>query len=107
MTNDDREWLRAFASANVEVSAEPFTAHVLRRVRRRLWIRRIVLGAACAIGALSAIGPLTELTVQSEIGLRVLLVQWRDASWYSQYGLAMVFLSIGLGWPMLVRWLAR
>ena len=107
MTDDDREWLKMLSTAHVELPADPFTREVLRRIRRRLWIRGAVLGLACALGALSAIGPLSELIVQSEIGLRSLLVQWRDAGWYSQYGLTMVFLSIGLGWPILARWLSR
>jgi hypothetical protein len=107
MTDDDQDFFSAFSAANAELPQEPFTQDVLRRVRRRIWMRRAVLGSACVIGALSALGPLVELTVQSEIGVRTLMVQWRDASWYSQYGLTMVFLSIGVGWPMLARWLAR
>jgi hypothetical protein len=107
MTSEDQEDFREFASLNVELPAEPFATDVVRRVRRRLWIRRAVLGAACLIGALSAIGPFVELWTQSELGLRALLLQWRDASWYSQYGLTMAFLSIGLGWPVLARWLSR
>ena len=107
MTSDDQDYFRAFASMNIELPAEPFTADVLRRVRRRLWIRRAVLGAACAIGAVSAIGPFVELWTRSELGLRTLLVQWPDAGWYSQYGLTMIILSIGLGWPVLARWLSR
>jgi hypothetical protein len=107
MMNDDQEFLRVFSATNAELPTEPFTANVLRRVRRRVWIRRAVLGGACLIGVLSAFSPLRDLTVQSEIGLRTLMVQWRDASWYSQYGLTMVFLSIGVGWPILTRWLAR
>jgi hypothetical protein len=107
MMDEDQDFQRVFSATNAELSGEPFTANVLRRVRRRIWIRRAVLGGACLIGALSALGPLGDLTVQSQIGLRALVVQWRDVSWYSQYGLPMVFLSIGVGWPILTRWLAR
>jgi hypothetical protein len=107
MTRDDREYFSTFASMNAPLPAEPFTADVVRRVRRRLWVRRAVLGAACAIGAPSAIGPVVQLWSQSEIGLRALLVQWHDVTWHSQYGLTMAFLSIGLAWPIFARWLSR
>ncbi len=107
VTQDDDDFLNAFAGANLTLAAEPFTTHVLRRVRRRVWIRRAVIGAARLIGALAAIGPSIELTAQSEIGLRTFFVQWRDVARYSQYGLTLVFLSIGVGWSILARWLAR
>jgi hypothetical protein len=35
------------------------------------------------------------------------LAGWPDVSRYGRYGLTMVLLSIGLGWPILARWLSR
>ena len=107
MSDDEKDWMAAFASANTELPAEPFTAHVVRRVRRRLWIRGAVLGAACVLGVVSALGPLQQLGELVSMGLSTIAVQWRDISWYTQYGLPFLFLSVGFAWPILARWLAR
>ncbi len=93
--------MAAFASANTELAAEPFTAQVVRRVRRRLWIRGAVLGAACVLGVVSALGPLHQLLELVSMGLSTVAVQWRDTAWYRQYGLPVVFLS----WVSLGRFL--
>jgi hypothetical protein len=107
MSDDEKDWMAAFAPANTELPAEPFTAHVVRRVRRRLWIRGAVLGAACVLGVVSALGPLHQLVDLVSMGLSTVAVQWRDATWYTQYGLPFLFLSVGFAWPILARWLAR
>ena len=107
MSDDEKDWMAAFASANNDFAAEPFTAHVVRRVRRRLWIRGAVLGAAFVIGVVTALGPLYDLFQLVSMGLGTVVLQWRDAAWYMQYGLPLVFLSVGFAWPILARWLAR
>ncbi len=107
MSDDEKDWMAAFASANTELPAEPFTAHVVRQVRRRLWIRGAVLGAACVLGVVSALGPLQQLVDLVSMGLSTVAVQWRDTAWYTQYGLPFLFLSVGFAWPILARWLAR
>jgi len=107
MSDDDKDWMAAFAPANAELAAEPFTAQVVRRVQRRLWIRGAVLGAACVLGVVSAFGPLHQLLELVSMGLSTVAVQWRDSAWYAQYGLPVIFLSVGLAWPILARWLAR
>ena len=107
MTDDDKDWMAAFAPANTELPADVFTADVMRRVRRRLWIRGAVIGSACVLGVVSAFGPLHDLLDLVSMGLSTIVVQWRDASWYSQYGLPVVFLSVSFAWPILARWLAR
>ena len=107
MSDDEKDWMAAFASANTDFVSEPFTSRVVRRVRRRLWIRGAVLGAACALGVVTALGPLYNLFELVSMGLGTVALQWRDAAWYMQYGLPVVFLSVGFAWPILVRWLAR
>ena len=107
MSDDEHAWMAAFAPANPELPADRFTAHVVRRVRRRLWIRGAVLGAACVLGVLSALGPLYQMWDLVSMGLGTVAVQWRDATWYMQYGLPFLFLSLGFAWPILARWLAR
>ncbi len=107
MSDDEKDWIAAFAPANTELAAQPFTTRVVRRVRRRLWIRGAVLGAACVLGVVSALGPLYQLLDLVSMGLSTVTVQWRDVAWYTQYGLPVLFLSIGFAWPILARWLAR
>jgi len=107
MSDDEKDWIAAFAPANPELPADRFTAHVVRRVRRRLWIRGAVLGAACVLGILSALGPLYQMWDLVSMGLSTVAVQWHDAAWYMQYGLPALFLSVGFAWPILARWLAR
>jgi len=107
MSDDEKDWLAAFAAANTDFAAEPFTSNVVRRVRRRLWIRGAVLGAAFVLGVLTALGPLYELLALVSMGLRTVALQWHDTAWYMQYGLPFLFLSLGLAWPILARWLAR
>ena len=43
-------------------SGDTFIALVMRRVRRRAWARRSVLGAAVILGAAIAFSPLAELS---------------------------------------------
>ena len=107
MSDDEKDWLAAFAPANTDFAAEPFTGKVVRRVRRRLWIRGAVLGAACVLGVVTALGPLYGFFDVVSMGLRSIVAQWNDATWYMQYGLPFLFLSVGLAWPILARWLAR
>lgn len=107
MSDDEKDWMAAFAPANTDFAAEPFTSRVVRRVRRRLWIRGAVLGAACVLGVVTALGPLYELFDLVSMGLRTVVAQWRDTAWYMQYGLPFLFLSVGCVWPILARWLAR
>jgi hypothetical protein len=76
-------------------------------VRRRLWIRGAVLGGACVLGVVSALGPLYQMWEMVAVGLGSVAVQWRDVTWYMQYGLPALFLSVGFAWPILARWLAR
>jgi hypothetical protein len=72
-----------------------------------LWIRGAVLGAACVLGVVTALGPLHDLFDLVSMGLRTVAVEWRDTAWYMQYGLPFLFLSVGFAWPILARWLAR
>jgi len=105
--NRDDEWARLFAAANVELPGDDFIVAVLHRVRRRLLIRRTVLGAALAVGALLAIGPALYFVAIARMGLELLADQWGERQWYAQYALPIAILFIGIGWPALVRWLAR
>lgn len=49
-----------------------FSDRVVRRIRRRLWLRRITLPAAAAIGAAIALKPLATLATSLAVFLREL-----------------------------------
>jgi hypothetical protein len=55
----DRMLESMFASA--PIADNGFSARVVRKVRRRIWLRRLTLPVATLIGSLVAFKPLTEL----------------------------------------------
>lgn len=59
--HDDTRLVELFQALNPPLDDAGFTASVLRRVNRRLWLRRIVLGTTAAIGGALALGPILEL----------------------------------------------
>ena len=69
---EDRLLESMFESA--PVADDGFSVNVVRRLNRRLWLRRLTLPVAAAIGASVAIKPLTGL-VKSLSGLVALIPQ--------------------------------
>ncbi len=59
---------------SVPVADDGFSAKVVRKVSRRLWLRRLTLPVAAAIGAMFAVKPLAGL-VKALAGLTVLIPQ--------------------------------
>ena len=59
---------------SVPVADDGFSTRVVRKVSRRLWLRRLTLPVAAAIGALIAFKPLSGL-VNAVAGLSVLIPQ--------------------------------
>ncbi len=60
--NKDAEDRRLEALLRAEpIADEGFSRGIVRRIRRRLWIRRITLPGAAAIGAAIAVKPLAAL----------------------------------------------
>jgi len=59
---------------SVPVGDDGFSAKVVRKISRRLWLRRLILPVAAAIGALFAVKPLAGL-VKALAGLSVLIPQ--------------------------------
>lgn len=49
--------------ASEPVADDGFSAAIVKRIRRRLWVRRLVLPVAAAIGASIAFGPLVSLAI--------------------------------------------
>jgi hypothetical protein len=59
---------------SVPVGDDGFSAKVVRKISRRLWLRRLTLPVAAAIGAMFAVKPLAGL-VKALAGLSVLIPQ--------------------------------
>lgn len=91
-----------------------FSANVLRRIRRRVWLRRVVLGVAVFIGGVLALGPLFELSVQIS-GLPVLLSErlvtvatsWNDPAWLAQNRMVLILVLLAVASPGAIRLLER
>jgi len=56
---DDRLLESMFESAPIEDAG--FSKAIVKRIRRRLWLRRLAVPVAALIGGAIAIGPLTDL----------------------------------------------
>lgn len=61
ITDSEDQWLRDALRAE-PIADDGFSVRVVRRVRRKLWLRRLALPVAAAIGATIAIKPLASLT---------------------------------------------
>ena len=91
-----------------------FSADVLRRIRRRAWLRRAVLGTAVIVGGILALGPLSELSVLlsglpalfSE-GLIAVATSWNDPAWLAQNRIALILAVLAASVPGAIRLLER
>ncbi len=103
-----------FETLTPPLEDEGFSAIVTRRIRRRVLLRRVVLGAAVFIGGVLALGPLFELSVQIS-GLSVLLSEglvsvatsWNDPAWLAQNRMVLILVVLAVASPGAVRLLER
>ena len=103
-----------FETLTPPLEDEGFSAIVTRRIRRRVLLRRVVLGAAVFIGGVLALGPLFELSVQIS-GLSVLLAEglvsvatsWNDPAWLAQNRMVLILVVLAVASPGAVRLLER
>lgn len=133
MSRED-DWLQAqFAPLAAPIPDAGFSVVVELRVRRRLWIRRIVIGIAVLGGMLLATGPLSQLflalsqqltqlsgQVQDDGGLIALLPvsqllasagerlvhlsgQLDAAAWFAQYRVLILGGVLAVLTPLVVR----
>ena len=58
---DEQDRLLESMFASDPIADDGFSARVVRKVRRRMWLRRLTLPVATLIGSLVAFKPLTEL----------------------------------------------
>ena len=58
---DEKDRMLESMFASEPIADNGFSARVVRKVRRRIWLRRLTLPVASLIGALIAFKPLTQL----------------------------------------------
>ena len=103
-----------FEALTPPLEDEGFSALVVRRIRRRAWLRRAVLGAAVVVGGVLALGPLSELSVLIS-GVPVLLSEglvtaatsWNDPAWLAQNRLILIMVVLAASIPGAIRLLDR
>jgi hypothetical protein len=69
---DDTDRMLDSMFASDPIADDGFSARIVRKVRRRMWLRRLTLPAATLIGGLIAFKPMTEL-VRLVAGLTTLI----------------------------------
>ena len=103
-----------FETLTPPLEDEGFSVIVLRRIRRRAWLRRVVLGTAVIVGGVLALGPLSELSVLlsglpallSE-GLVTVATSWNDPAWLAQNRIALILAVLAASVPGAIRLLER
>lgn len=103
-----------FEALTPPLEDEGFSALVVRRIRRRVWLRRLVLGTAVVVGGVLALGPLSELSVLvaglpavlSE-GLIAAATNWNDPAWLAQNRLVLITVVLAASIPGAIRLLDR
>ena len=103
-----------FEALTPPLEDEGFSANVLRRIRRRVWLRRVVLGTAVVVGGALALGPLSELSVLLS-GVPVLLsdglitvaTSWNDPAWLAQNRMVLMLAILAVSMPGAIRLLDR
>jgi len=94
-----------FATALPVPDDDEFPAVVLRRIRRRAWVRRVVLGVAVVLGASLAAQPAYELVQVAGGSLSGVLSQWGSVALPSDHRIIGIGLLAVLLGPLLVSML--
>ena len=104
---EERRLSELFRPLNPPLADEGFSRIVLRRIRRRRWLRSTVLGAAAVVGGVLAFGPIYELAVLLSEGLVVAATRWNDPDWAAQHQALAVTVLVALALPGAIRLLER
>ena len=103
-----------FEALTPPLQDEGFSANVLRRIRRRVWLRRVVLGTAVVVGGALALGPLSELSVllsgvpvMLSDGLITVATSWNDPAWLAQNRMVLMLAILAVSMPGAIRLLDR
>lgn len=103
--HEDRRLEMLFRPASRTLADAGFSAAVIRRVARRAWRRRLLLGVAGILGLAVAWQPAWQLAAIVGEGLAVLGTRWPDVAWLLQTPLAMAVGLLLVAGPGLLQWL--
>ena len=103
----ERRLSELFQTLNPSLEDGGFSGTVLRRIKRRLWRRRIVLGTAAVVGGVLALGPLFELAILLSEGLVAAATRWNDPAWLAQNQALVITALAALALPGAIRLLER
>lgn len=99
-----------FEALTPPLADEGFSANVVRRIRRRVWLRRVVLGTAVIVGGALALGPLSELSVLVSTapvllseGLVTVVTSWNDPGWLAQNRVVLILALLAVASPGAIR----
>ena len=106
-TRQEARLSEVFQTLTPRLEDEGFSSRVLGRIGRRLWLRRLVLGTAVAVGGVLALGPVTELAVMLSEGLVVAATRWNDPAWLAQNQALLVLSLLAVACPGAIRLLEQ
>lgn len=96
-----------FQTLNPPLSDNSFADIVVQRIRRRLWLRRIVLSTAILVGGILSLGPVSELVVLFSQTLLAVATRWNDPMWLMENQTLVVEAVLILVWPGVLRLLEK
>ena len=107
---EERRLSELFETLTPPLEDGRFSTIVLRRIRRRVWLRRVVLATASVIGGALALGPLSELSILvSELpillsdGLLTVATSWNDPAWLAQNRMILIVVVLAASIPGAIR----
>lgn len=103
--DEDQRLRMLFRQAAEPVADDGFSATVMRRVARRAWHRRLVLGMAGAVGLAIAWQPVWNIAVLLGQQLAQLGSRWPELAWVLQSPLAIAAGLLLIAAPGIFRWL--
>ena len=104
---EERRIAELFQALNPPLEDDGFSGAVTRRIGRRLWLRRVVLGAAVLAGGVLAFGPLSGLSVLLSEGLVTIATRWNDPVWLEQNRMILIAAVLAASIPGAIRLLER
>ena len=106
-TEEEGRLAEFFGTLAPPLEDEGFSATVLRRIRRRLRLRRLVVGTAVVVGGVLALGPLSELSVLLSESLVTVATNWNDPAWLAQNRMVLILALLAVASPGAIRLLER
>ncbi len=104
---EDEQLAAMFRDLAPSVADDGFTDVVVQRIRRPLWMRRVVLFLAVVIGGTLGIGSLWELAVDLGNGLMVSASRWHDPGWFIANESLLIAVLLLAGSPLAIRLFER